>query len=112
MPCARRNIVVRCPSSLGLVVFLGMLASLHAPSYAQPRQELSLLHTVGHDVDAVAIERSTDLKGPMAAKGWAEIRVIDSATGRGVPLVELETVNGVKFVTDNAGRVAFQEPEW
>jgi hypothetical protein len=42
--------------------------------------------------------------------GWAEIRVIDAATGRGVPLVELETVNGLTFVTDNAGRVAFQEP--
>ncbi len=42
--------------------------------------------------------------------GWAEIRVVDAVTGRGVPLVELETVNGLKFVTDNAGRVAFQEP--
>lgn len=41
---------------------------------------------------------------------WAEIRVIDADTGRGVPLVELETVNGLKFVTDNAGRVAFHEP--
>jgi hypothetical protein len=41
---------------------------------------------------------------------WAEVRVTDAATGRGVPLVELTTVNGTKFVTDNAGRVAFQEP--
>lgn len=41
---------------------------------------------------------------------WAEIRVVDAATGRGVPLAELETVNGLKFVTDNAGRVAFHEP--
>lgn len=40
---------------------------------------------------------------------WAEVRVID-ASGRGVPLVELETVNGLTFVTDNAGRVAFGEP--
>ncbi len=44
------------------------------------------------------------------AGGWAEIHVVDAATGRGVPLVELETVNGLKFVTDNAGRVAFGEP--
>ncbi len=36
--------------------------------------------------------------------------MIDAATGRGVPLAELETVNGLRFVTDNAGRVAFQEP--
>jgi hypothetical protein len=42
--------------------------------------------------------------------GFAEIHVVDKATGRGVPLVELETVNGVKFVTDSAGRVAFREP--
>src|SRR5438270_5093122 len=41
---------------------------------------------------------------------WAEIRVIDAATGRGVPLVELETVNSLRFITDNAGRVAFHEP--
>jgi len=41
---------------------------------------------------------------------WAEIRVVDRATGRGVPLVELRTVHNVLFVTDDAGRVAFQEP--
>lgn len=41
---------------------------------------------------------------------WAEIKVIDGATGRGVPLVGLETVNGLRFVTDSAGRVAFYEP--
>ena len=44
------------------------------------------------------------------ARRPAEIRVVDAATGRGVPLVELETVNAVPFVTDNAGRVAFDEP--
>jgi hypothetical protein len=38
--------------------------------------------------------------------------VTDVATGRGVSLVELETVNGLRFVTDNAGRVALHEPEW
>jgi hypothetical protein len=45
-----------------------------------------------------------------AVAGWAEIRAVDAANGRGVPLVELETVNGLRFVTDNAGRVAFHEP--
>lgn len=44
------------------------------------------------------------------ANGWAEIRVLDADTGRGIPLVELETVNHLKFVTDNAGRIAFGEP--
>lgn len=42
---------------------------------------------------------------------FAEIRVIDADTKRGVPLVELTTVNHVRYVTDNAGRVAFDDPE-
>ena len=41
---------------------------------------------------------------------YGEIRVVDAESGRGVPLVELITVNRVRFVTDNAGRVAFNEP--
>ncbi len=45
-----------------------------------------------------------------AENRWAEIRVVDAQSGRGVPLVELETVHGMKFVTDNTGRIAFQEP--
>jgi hypothetical protein len=50
---------------------------------------------------------------PAPARGdrYAVLRVIDAATGRGVPLVELETVNHQKFITDNAGRIAFREPE-
>src|SRR5262245_47407168 len=47
---------------------------------------------------------------PPVGTPFAEIRVVDSVTKRGVPLVELETTNGLRFVTDNAGRVAFQEP--
>jgi hypothetical protein len=43
---------------------------------------------------------------------WFGIRVIDDQTGRGVPLVELETVNHVRFVTDNAGWIALHEPGW
>lgn len=39
-----------------------------------------------------------------------EIQVVDQETGRGVPLVELATVNHLRFVTDSAGRVAFCEP--
>jgi hypothetical protein len=41
---------------------------------------------------------------------FAEIQVVDQQTGHGIPLVELETVNGLRFVTDNAGRIAFSEP--
>ncbi len=39
-----------------------------------------------------------------------EISVVDSVTGRGVPLVELETMDRRLYVTDSAGRVAFNEP--
>ena len=38
------------------------------------------------------------------------IEVMDAATGRGVPMVELETMDNQLYVTDSAGRVAFSEP--
>ena len=38
------------------------------------------------------------------------ITVVDDTTGRGVPLVELRTVNEVRLVTDSAGVAAFVEP--
>ena len=48
--------------------------------------------------------------GPAAPRP-AEVRVVDAATGRGVPLVELETTHNVRLVTDNAGRAALAEPD-
>jgi len=41
---------------------------------------------------------------------YFEIQALDEATGRGVPLVELRTVNNISYHTDSAGRVAFLEP--
>lgn len=38
------------------------------------------------------------------------IQVVDESTGRGVPLVELKTVNHLTYYTDNNGVVAFYEP--
>lgn len=38
------------------------------------------------------------------------IAVVDGATGRGVPLVELKTTHNVRYFTDNSGLVAFTEP--
>ena len=38
------------------------------------------------------------------------IQVVDGQTGRGVPLVELETVNHIVHFTDSNGWVAFNEP--
>lgn len=44
------------------------------------------------------------------AGSYHQIQVLDARTGRGVPLVELDTVDHVRYVTDSAGRIAFQEP--
>jgi hypothetical protein len=38
------------------------------------------------------------------------VTVVDDQTGRGVPLVELTTVNHVRFITDSAGLAAVDEP--
>ena len=45
-----------------------------------------------------------------APSDYFQIQVVDEQTSRGVPLVELETVNHLRFVTDSAGRIAFAEP--
>jgi len=39
------------------------------------------------------------------------IQVVDAATGRGVPLVELKTVHDQTYVTDSQGWVALTDPE-
>jgi hypothetical protein len=38
------------------------------------------------------------------------IQVVEEGTGRGVPLVELKTVNQIRYYTDSNGIVAFDEP--
>ena len=45
-----------------------------------------------------------------SAQQHFRIQVVDDATGRGVPLVELRTVNGIRLYTDSAGVIAFHEP--
>ncbi len=40
-----------------------------------------------------------------------ELRVIDRETQRGIPLVVLTTIDQVPYVTDNAGRIAYCEPQ-
>jgi hypothetical protein len=44
-----------------------------------------------------------------AAQPFA-IHVVDEATGRGVPLVELKTTNSIVYVTDSSGLAAIDEP--
>ena len=42
---------------------------------------------------------------------YFQIQVVDRETGRGVPLVELRTVNHVRYFTDSAGYIAIDSPE-
>ena len=59
---------------------------------------------------ALALSSSARL-GPAAEPArYFKIKVVDEQTGRGVPLVELKTVNHVRYYTDSAGLVAFYEP--
>jgi hypothetical protein len=45
-----------------------------------------------------------------AAGKYFQIAVVDEQTGRGVPLVELRTVHGVRYYSDSNGLIAFFEP--
>lgn len=48
--------------------------------------------------------------GPDRAGEYFTIQVVDSRTGRGVPLVELRTTNLIRCFTDSNGIIAFLEP--
>lgn len=48
---------------------------------------------------------------PLAAVEPFEIQVVDRENQWPVPLVELRTTHNVRFVSDNAGRIAFDLPE-
>lgn len=62
----------------------------------------------------VALACGAALRGlpsePADTNEFFGIQIVDDATGRGVPLVELETVHHLRFVSDSAGWVAFNEP--
>jgi hypothetical protein len=48
---------------------------------------------------------------PAAQAGrYFAIEVVDEQTGRGVPMVELQTTDGARYYTDSAGLVALDEP--
>jgi hypothetical protein len=73
------------------------------------RTIISTIHTLAF----VALLLATLSRPSIAhepAKPFA-IQVVDAENGWPVPLVKLQTVHNVTFVTDNAGRVAFDLPE-
>ena len=52
----------------------------------------------------------SSLEGIAATNDYFAIQVVDEDTGRGVPLVELRTVNSASWWTDSNGIIAFNEP--
>jgi hypothetical protein len=67
---------------------------------------MSIIHPIG---SAYLLFFATFV-GRAVAADYFTIEVIDADTGRGVPMVELRTVNEVVHYTDSAGLVAFAEP--
>ncbi len=61
-------------------------------------------------ISLVAIMSAWECGGASAATPYFTIVIVDSQTGRGVPLVEVRTVNGISFYSDSNGIVAFHEP--
>ena len=57
-----------------------------------------------------ANEQAVNSEMREAAGRWFELQCVDAQTKRGIPMVELATVNHLRYVTDNEGRVAFCEP--
>lgn len=51
------------------------------------------------------------LRVPAETAGLCRIEVVEKGTGWPVPLVELRTTHHARFVTDNAGVIAFDLPE-
>jgi hypothetical protein len=62
-------------------------------------------------LSSLFLSTSLALAAPPADR-YFQVRVVDAATGRGVPLVELRTVHEVRYYTDNQGVIALAEPAW
>ncbi len=59
---------------------------------------------------ALCLAATTHAAEPTAAR-TCRIEVVEQGSGWPVPLVELRTTHQVRFVSDNAGRIAFDLPE-
>lgn len=59
---------------------------------------------------ALAAGLALDVRGQGQSARYFAIEVVDEQTGRGVPMVELETTGGARYYTDSSGLIAFYEP--
>lgn len=67
-------------------------------------------HAAIATIALVLAGRVQAIAGQSSTSPYFAIQVVDRQTGRGVPLVELKTTNGIRYVTDSHGLVAFLEP--
>lgn len=75
-----------------------------------PTRCLSLLASVVAFVGGALIATKPSA-APAIVPGLCRIQVVEKGSGWPVPLVELRTTHNVRFVTDNAGAIAFDLPE-
>jgi hypothetical protein len=85
-----------------------MCARVHSRFMRLSNVILLLFVICGLGRDAAQAQGS--LSESQAENRFFVIRVIDRQTQRAVPLVELRTVNNIRYVTDSQGVIAFAEP--
>ncbi len=71
---------------------------------------LVTLSGVGKAAPLDAPQQAPEHPQPAPRPRVFRIQVVDKETGRGVPLVELRTVNQIRYITDSNGVAAFDEP--
>lgn len=94
----KRAVVLR----FGVGANFGMLAGM--------TQRLLIRLALLTALTAAVAPASTPAPVPARDPDAFAIEIVDDQTGRGVPLVELETVNNLRLYTDSAGVAAFREP--
>ncbi len=104
---ASRSFDGASPSALALPALPSFSAAAPVGVAAAPPSTVAA-GALAAEVKAVDASASSP-RAPLAERPFV-IEVVDAATGRGVPLVELRTVNHIRYVTDSAGLVAFYEP--
>ena len=87
------------------LTIVGTAFSLALTLNGSPGQRTALAQNLGESKPESPQSRTVSSR-PRAFR----IQVVDKETGRGVPLVELRTVNQILYVTDSNGVVAFDEP--
>ncbi|MDD9970250.1 MAG: hypothetical protein OXR73_28675 [Myxococcales bacterium] len=88
--------------------------SAHRPMLSSPaaahRRLLAGSPSKGVALRGLLVGCAICLSGCVVRPAYYRIKVVDAQTGRGIPLVELQTTHEVRYVTDSAGVIAIDEP--